>query len=246
MGAFVDGGFIVTLNHRHDIRVAIASGMFLKQVLPHSRGAMPITLRLEIFFFLAPCYWKWSTGLLLSPIVFKCYSRWSTADSVARADIWQMAWSAMTEEMDHMQVICRESDSVLSLVTRDEATKLKRSLGSGLSRYHPYMNPSSRRSGSDDFHLLLEDLRSRRLCRACESLAQLFKGATVSYTDAIKALEDSGVKCFGGVSYQRTRFIRWLFKAEGVTSCIQESCWDALSSMGAGVKSALDVVGIAV
>ena len=201
VGAFVNGGFILTLNHRHDIRVAIASGMFLNQFV------FLTPLRLEMLFLLAPCYWKWSTGLLLSSVV-KSYFQLATADSVARANIWQKAWGAMAEEMDHMQVICRESDSqsVLSLVSRDEVKKLKRSLGDdSLLRYHPYMNPSSRRNGSHDFQILLEDLRSRRLCRACESLAQLFKGGMASYTDAIKVLKDSGVKLFAVDSYRRTR-----------------------------------------
>ena len=81
--------------------------------------------------------------------------------------------------------------------------------GKGVFRYHAYMNPSSRRNGSHDFNSLLEDLRSRRLCRACESLAKLFASDSVAgpptYTRALQVLKDSGVKLFAR-ECMRTRF----------------------------------------
>ena len=55
LGAFMVGGFASTLLHRHDIRVGIASGMFLKPVVPET------AVRLELLMVLYPCYWKWSS-----------------------------------------------------------------------------------------------------------------------------------------------------------------------------------------
>ena len=98
VGAFVAGGFILTLNHRHDIRVAIASGMFLKTFLLNT------PLRLEVLFLISPCYWKWSTGMLLGSVVAR-YFEWATADPVARADMWQSAWNSMAGAMSDMQVV---------------------------------------------------------------------------------------------------------------------------------------------
>ena len=59
LGAYVVGGFASALLHRHDIRVAIASGMFLKRVVPEAAK------RLELLMLLYPCYWKWSTAAVL-------------------------------------------------------------------------------------------------------------------------------------------------------------------------------------
>jgi hypothetical protein len=162
VGAFVTGGFIITLIHRHDIRVAIASGMYLKMFMIYT------PLRLEVLFLLAPCYWKWSTSRLLSSIV-ALYFEWANADSVARADWWQSAWDSMVNAMSDMQVVSEKFG--VACVSRSEAKQIA---GNGVFRNHAYMNPSSRRNGSHDFNSLLEDLRSRRLCRACEGLAKLF------------------------------------------------------------------------
>ena len=59
LGAFIVGGFASTLLHRHDIRVGIASGMFLKPIVPETAK------RLELLMALYPCYWKWSTAAVL-------------------------------------------------------------------------------------------------------------------------------------------------------------------------------------
>ena len=197
VGAFVTGSFILTLKHRHDIRVAIASGMFLKMFLVYTPW------RLEVLFLLFPCYWKWSTSRLLSSIVAR-YFEWANADSVARADMWQSAWDSMVNAMSDMQVVSENFG--VACVSRSQAKNI---IGKGVFRYHAYMNPSSRRNGSYDFNSLLEDLRSRRLCCACEDLASLFAADSVAgqptYTRALQVLKDSGLKLFDG-EYRRTRF----------------------------------------
>ena len=201
MGAFVAGGFILTLNHRHDIRVAIASGMFLKTFLLNT------PLRLEVLFLISPCYWKWSTGMLLGSVVAR-YFEWATADPVARADMWQSAWNSMAGAMSDMQVVVDTENFGVACLSRSEAKQIA---GHGVFKHHAFMDPSSRRNGSHDFASLLEDLRSRRLCRACESLAKLLTADSVAnpptYTRALEVLKGSGVKIFGANSgdYRRVR-----------------------------------------
>ena len=36
----------------------------------------------------------------------------------------------------------------------------------------------------------------------------------------------------------------WLFKAEGISPCIEEACWGSLSAMGQGVEKGIDKIGI--
>ena len=54
-GVYVVGGCALTLLHRHDIRVGIASGMFLKTFVPDR------SRRIEMLTMLYPAYWRWST-----------------------------------------------------------------------------------------------------------------------------------------------------------------------------------------
>ena len=194
VGAFVAGGFILTLLHRHDIRVAIASGMFLKQFV------IITARRLEILFFIAPCYWKWSTSHVLSSIVAQ-YGKYCTADPVARADMLQIAWGDMVKRMSDYQVVTQNTDVLL--MHRNDAKKLG-GISDGVYKYHPFMNPSSRRNGTHHFESLLEDLRNSRLCRLCEDLARVFHDRP-TYARALKVLEAGDVKLFEGNTYRRTR-----------------------------------------
>ena len=52
MGAFVAGGFALTLLHRHDIRVGIASGMYLQHFV--REAAKRIEFFLSVVYL---CYW---------------------------------------------------------------------------------------------------------------------------------------------------------------------------------------------
>ena len=52
---YVVGGSALTLLRRHDIRVGIASGMFLKTFVPDR------SRRIEMLMMLYPAYWRWST-----------------------------------------------------------------------------------------------------------------------------------------------------------------------------------------
>ena len=62
VGAYFLGGFALTLRHRHDIRVGIASGMFLKAMI------QDVPTRLEILAVLYLCRWRWPTKVLLETV----------------------------------------------------------------------------------------------------------------------------------------------------------------------------------
>lgn len=182
--------------HRHDVRVAIASGMFLRQL------GVDDAKRLEILFFIAPVYWTWSTSHLLRSIVAR-YGEWSSGDSVARADLWQTVWDEMVRDMGNFQVVVGAGCDV-SLVCR-EKSKTMGGASQGVHKYHSFMNPSSRRTATVDFEVLLDDLRERRLCRACEGIADLFRRGVPSYNEVFEVLKHSGVKLFLAKSARRTR-----------------------------------------
>ena len=92
---YVVGGSALTLLHRHDIRVGIASGMFLKScVLDRSR-------RIEMLTMLYLAYWRWSTrDLVIAMHEHREELTVPGADAAAscasaanrRADIYAAAW----------------------------------------------------------------------------------------------------------------------------------------------------------
>ena len=93
IGAFIVGCFSLTLLHRHDIRVGIASGMFLKRVVPDTAK------RLELLMCLRTCYWKWSTAAVLRHLeVSSRMDRLSCATAEERAWILENAWHDMEEK----------------------------------------------------------------------------------------------------------------------------------------------------
>ena len=166
VGAFVAGGFVLTLLHRHDIRVGIASGMFLRHFVSDTAR------RLELLAVLYPCYWRWSTRLVLGAMAPRM-DELVLADSNRRADIVQEAWDAMVVEMIPYQVVGFRLESRVDLLLRSDAQSLTGvKNGKECFGYHPYSNPASRRNGSQEVSLLLADLRSGSLWRACEGLAQ--------------------------------------------------------------------------
>ena len=81
--------------HRHDIRVGIASGMFLKTFVPDR------SRRIECLAMLHPAYWRWSTRDLV--IAMQEHREELTASGVGaasrRADIYAAAWNAVETTM---------------------------------------------------------------------------------------------------------------------------------------------------
>ena len=207
LGAFVVGGFALSLLHRHDIRTAIASGMYLKHFV---RDA---TKRLELLAVLYLCYWRWSTESVLRSITqpLARMEKFLLADSDRRADMLLQAFNEMGKEMEPRQVVGFREERRVDLLLRSES---KRLLGGskGCFGYHPYSNPASRRTGAQEFHRLLPDIRSGDLRRACEDLARTWYGGASgaqskpTYRAAEKVLQTHKIKLWAGADYGS---IRW-------------------------------------
>ena len=237
IGAFIVGGFASTLLHRHDIRVAIASGMFLKPVVPDTAK------RLELLMSLYPCYWKWSTAAVLRHMTSRM-DRLSGAGANERARILENAWRAMERKMSSRQVVGQRTLRSVDLLTRAEAQKIT-SGAEGRFGYHPYMNPASRRTGAQQFQRLLPDLKSGKVARACAELVRTWAAASgASYRASEQVLVDHQISLFSGPRYCRTHFLRWLFKAEGMHVDIEEPDWKILAGMGSGAEKGLQAAGI--
>jgi hypothetical protein len=199
LGTFIVGGFASTLLHRHDIRVGIASGMFLKPVVPETAK------RLELLMCLYPCYWKWSTAAVLRHLT-PCMDRLSGATAEERARILENAWRAMEKTMSSRQVVGQRTLRTVELLTRAEAKKITSS-AKGCFGYHPYMNPASRRTGAQEFRRLLPDLKSGKVARACAELVRTWAAASgASYRASEQVLVKHPISLFSGARYCRTRF----------------------------------------
>ena len=199
LGAFIVGGFASTLLHRHDIRVGIASGMFLKRVVPETAK------RLELLMSLYPCYWKWSTAAVLRQLT-PHMDELLGAEAEGRARILANAWCAMEIEMSPRQVVGHRTLRTVELLTRSEARKIT---GSAVGRfgYHPYMNPASRRTGAQEFNRLLPDLKSGKVASACADLVDTWAAASgASYKASEQVLKNHNISLFAGATYSRTRF----------------------------------------
>ena len=198
LGAFIVGGFASTLLHRYDIRVGIASGMFLKPIVPETAK------RLEILMSLYPCYWKWSTAAVLRHLT-SSMDRLSGATTKERARILENSWSAMEREMSSRQVVGHRALRRVELLTRAEAKGIT-SKAEGRFGYHPYMNPATRRTGAQEFQILLPDLKSGKVERACAELVDTWGAASgASYRESEKILVKHQISLFQGAIYCRTR-----------------------------------------
>ena len=198
VGAFVQGGFSLTLLHRHDIRVAIASGMFLRPLVTDTPK------RLELLALLYPCYWRWSTRLMLRAMSAHM-DELLHADSNRRADILQDAWDAMEVEMSKYQVVGFRRERRVDLLSRTEVKRLGGS-ANGCFAYHPYRDPASDSCGSKEISRLLADLRSGSLWRACVELAQVLL-TKPTYAKSEQVLTTHGIALWAGATDRRTRFV---------------------------------------
>ena len=197
LGAFIVGGFACTLLHRHDIRVGIASGMFLKLVVPEAAK------RLELLMSLYPCYWKWSTAAVLRHLTSHM-DELLDAGAKGRARILKNAWRAMERQMSSRQVVGHRALRKVELLTRAEARKIT-SIASGRFGYHPHMNPASRRNGAQEFEILLPDLKSGKVAAACADLVNTWAASGASYTKSEQVLAKYKIQLFARSTYCRTR-----------------------------------------
>ena len=116
MGSFITGSFAFSLQHQHDIRVAIASGMYLKPLISDRAK------RLELLAVLYPCYWRWSTKLMLEPIILHL-DQYLFADALGRSEMIEKALQSMTREMDAYQVVGLRKAQQMVLMSRTHAKR---------------------------------------------------------------------------------------------------------------------------
>ena len=204
VGAFVVGGFALWLRHRHDIRVGIASGMHLRRFVSDAPTRMVLLAGISL------CYWRWATKSLLLRMrerMGDLASAASGARDALCANMLQEAWSAMEEDMSDFQVVSFPDQRRVELMRRKSARKLSRS-GMTHFAYHPFSNPASRRTGAQEFGMLIADIRSGSLWRAFADLAKLWRtgASTFSQGEATLARHNMNLWSGRGHHYGRARW----------------------------------------
>ena len=153
---YVVGGSALTLLHRHDIRVGIASGMFLKTFVPDR------SRRIEMLMMLYPAYWRWSTrDLVIAMHEHREELTVPSADAAAsgasvasrRADIYAAAWDKVEATMRDKQVVGYRDEQRVALLHRSKARRIT-CCAEGRFGYHPISNPASRRTGASEARIL--------------------------------------------------------------------------------------------
>ena len=234
-GSFVAGSGAASLRHRHDVRMGIASGMFLKE---HIASA---ATRIEILCVVYICYWKWSAKAFLDGLM-KRIAEMESAGASRRAEIYEGAWEHMMREVrpDELTVASNRYLCRVDLVARQE----KRRLGgcaSGHFYYHPVMKPAGRRTGQREFSVLVQNVRDGKLLHACRKLAVNFASGGSTYIDGEKLLRP--IELWRKTTSHRTMVLRWLLQAEGVVVEAGPADWELLKRMGSGAKKGVDAAG---
>ena len=127
------------------------------------------------------------------------------ADALGRSEIIEKALQSMTNRMADFQVVGFRTEHKVELMPRTESKRLKAN-AADVFRYHPFMNPSSRTSAEKDIQLLLDDMRTGKLLRACEALDLAWR-TTRTYSDSSRILQAHEIKLWSSPkrSYGRTR-----------------------------------------
>ena len=234
-GAFVQGGCVASLRHRHDIRMGIASGMHLRE---HITSA---TLRLEVLCVLYLCYWKWAAACILETLM-RHVGELLGADPKGRVALYQRAFqeAVLMVRPKEFSVVCNRHLETVELLPRAKA----RRLGGGEANYfsyHPLMNPAKRRTAEKDFEILMEDLRSGRAVEAIAKVAESIAASGATYSTCEVHLQS--VQLWANATYSRISLLRWLFKAENVRVKTSKEDWALLSGMGSGAEKGVEVAG---
>ena len=189
-GVYVVGGSALTLLHRHDIRVGIASGMFLKTFVPDR------SRRIEMLMMLYPAYWRWSTrDLVIAMHEHREELTVPSADAAAsgasvasrRADIYAAAWDKVEATMRDKQVVGYRDEQRVALLHRSKARRITCS-EEGRFGYHPISNPASRRTGASEARILLPDVRSGKLERVGKASDQQWAASGATYKHSREVL----------------------------------------------------------
>ena len=243
---YVVGGSALTLLHRHDIRVGIASGMFLKTFVPDR------SRRIEMLMMLYPAYWRWSTrDLVIAMHEHREELTVPSADAAAsgasvasrRADIYAAAWDKVEATMRDKQVVGYRDEQRVALLHRSKARRIT-CCAEGRFGYHPISNPASRRTGASEARILLPDVRSGKLERVGKTLDQQWAASGATYKQSQEVLVQESISLWKRADYNRIRFLRWLFKAEGMSVQMDAEEWDFVKCMGAGAEKGCEVAGV--
>ena len=244
IGSRVHGAPIVSLRHRLDCRVGAAASAHLKRFIEDP------ALRMEALAALHFAYWRWPTQRLIDEMIPATGGPdnvlLSASSPRARAVRWKRAWNRVVRGLARFQVVCDESaapGAVASLAPR-LSDRQGRKKEPGRRRYHPFMNPSTRRTGYHYFLRLLPFLRDGSLLRACQAVANAAATGALSYVGLLKLFcEHCGF--FGEIGaargrarcYMRVRFCRWLAFVEGLDVTIGEADWAVFVDMGHGAAT---------
>ena len=151
-GAFVQGGCVASLRHRHDVRMGIASGMHLRE---HIASA---TLRLEVLCVLFLCYWKWAAACILKNLM-RHVEELLGADAQGRAALYERSWkeAMLILRPTEFSVVCNRRQGTVELLPRAKVRRLGGAAADYFS-YHLVMNPAKRRTAEIEFGIMMEDL----------------------------------------------------------------------------------------
>ena len=198
VGAYFLRGFALTLRHRHDIRVGIASGMLLKAMIED------VPTRLEILAVLYLCPWRWPTKVLLETVAARM-GEYLRGNCACRADILELAWRAMEAKMADYQVVEDRRRQTVRLARRTETEALLEVSGKAGFIWHPCQRPLNPWSGRHAFETLLGEVRSGSLRRLCVALASGF-ARKPCYVHSEQLLQKFQVSLFAGSTGEsRTR-----------------------------------------
>ena len=145
--------------------------------------------------------------------------------------------------MRDKQVVGYRDEQRVALLQRSEARRITCS-AEGRFGYHPSSNPASRRTGASEARILLPDVRSGKLERVGKALDQQWAASGATYKHSHEVLINQSISLWKRAGYNRIRFLRWLFKAEGMSVEIVPEEWDLLEGMGEGGKKGCEAAGI--
>ena len=145
--------------------------------------------------------------------------------------MYAAAWGKVAATMRDKQVVGYRDEQRVALLQRSEARQITCS-AEGRFGYHPISNPASRRAGASEARILLRDVRSGKLERVGEALDQQWAVSGATYKHSLKILTKQGIRLWKKAVYNRIRFLRWLFKAEGMSVEIDPEEWDLIKKHG--------------
>ena len=87
-------------------------------------------------------------------------------------------------------------------------------------------------------------MRSGELESASKAWDQQWAASGATYKHSQKVLINQSISLWKRAGYNRIRFLRWLFKAEGMSVEIDPEEWDLVKNMGAGAEKGCEMAGI--